>query len=572
MKEVAKAYQKVANETKLYTEEGMRKRFKLANQAIFKATGVYFTGSGLGLVKYGVPNDSEIPRLMREAIAAQPSAGAAKTMNASRKRKQRSGGEKSSKAKVVDSDKCADDDGDSDVDTITFVLQLPDGRCHATRHISREIFQSLRINADQMIPCTTETFDRWYSCVCLGLRHTLPKRIHKLNEVPGGSVLVDQGIFETTFQTLLDVYCLSQMMGTTVVSDMILNEINRSLKDEKRFYTHYGGLGKICEVNCDYIVRLLDLEPADIERLWETTLPGDPIRTLFIDLFTHNLEGTERCEEVVMQGLHSASHAAELYSTFARDHRQNGIESFISADYQEMFCAKYHNHSNEEACALSIPYAEFWSKVLEDKLDIGDTNSIYQLDTDRVNGCKIINKTGGSLDIVALYNRKPGWDWERVKSINSFVYIPPRGCQFREPQPVYFKDDEKDVNGRYPSHPGFECPDWKPLDGDDGYKKGDWNRARHFDIPDEAQKVREDEETNELLFEIEDQDWIPPSSFAQDVKRTQGNSFHEYQAYRRWLWIQRGNKIPLMTCKRWRPFNEPEIYWKDPFTDAAEGC
>jgi hypothetical protein len=91
-----------------------------------------------------------------------------------------------------------------------------------------------------------------------------------------------------------------------------------------------------------------------------------------------------------------------------------------------------------------------------------------------------------------------------------------------------------------------------------------------LNIPDEAQKVREDEETAELLFEIEDPDWIPPSSFVPDLNRAEDVSYQEHQEYRRWLWIQRGNRIPLMTCRRWRPFNGPQIPRDDTFKDAVK--
>jgi hypothetical protein len=197
MTEVAKEYQKVANETKVYSQEGMRKRFRLANQAIFKATGVYFIGSGLGLVEHGIPNDSEIPRLMREIAHTQPSARSVKVKRPSGKTKL------SHKDELPSNEKRSKDDWNYELDTVTLLLQLPGGSGYATRHITREIWQSLRITGDERISCTTAIFDRWYSCVCFGLRYTLPKRVHKLKKLPGGCVYVDEGIPSTNIHTLL---------------------------------------------------------------------------------------------------------------------------------------------------------------------------------------------------------------------------------------------------------------------------------------------------------------------------------------------------------------------------------
>jgi hypothetical protein len=195
-----------------------------------------------------VPNDSEFPRLTREA-EAQLSLAPSKPTKKSRKRKRN---ERSN-----DHELCNDDQEDNlehEVNIVTLVLQLPGGHGYATRHITREVLRCLSITADDIIPCTTEVFDRWYSCMCFGLRHTLPKRVYRLKELPWGCIHVDEGIPETTIHTLLDTYCLSQSMGTTVVSDMLLDEINRSLKNEKIFYRLFGGLGSICEENCNYVV------------------------------------------------------------------------------------------------------------------------------------------------------------------------------------------------------------------------------------------------------------------------------------------------------------------------------
>jgi hypothetical protein len=50
------------------SEEGMRKRFKAASLAVFKASGVYFDSSGLGLDAYGVPKkNAELKKFIEDA-------------------------------------------------------------------------------------------------------------------------------------------------------------------------------------------------------------------------------------------------------------------------------------------------------------------------------------------------------------------------------------------------------------------------------------------------------------------------------------------------------------------------
>jgi hypothetical protein len=551
--QVATQYQQATGEEKLFSQEGTRKRFKKVNRAIFEATGVYFLYSGLGLQEdYNVPNDTDMPQKMREAgLINDPVTRGKKFSNKSKT----SNWSKNSHRETV-----------CESEAVVLVIQPPGQSSYASRLISKKIIKTLRITSDQVVPFSVDTFDRWHTCLCFGTRHTLPKRVYKLKQMPEGYAYVDEGIPPVTIHTLLDTYRLSRFMGTTAVSDMILDGLHEVFKNEKGLFLKYQ-IGAICEGDCNDVMRFLDLEPDDIEKLWKETKRSDPIRRLIVDLLTHGLGAMEGLDRIRANALRSGSQARDLYRTFARSHREDALDAFANATSPELFYATYHSHKVDEPCYRQVLCSLLSKKWIDDTLDFSNTHLV---EIKGVNNCKIINKTGCSLDINALQGQTPHWEWQRICSVNSWILIPPKGPQIRQPRPVYFELDKVDSHGRYPSHPGYNDADWTVVESTNIYEDDDtWETAKRHGIPRSARKVREDETTGELIFDIEDESWVPPRSFATHVEREFEQSWCEFQRYRKWLWMQQGGKIPIVTCRRWRPFNGPAVMLgDDTFRDA----
>jgi hypothetical protein len=531
------------------TEEGMRKRFMKANQAIFEATGVYFTRGSLGLqgTSPSIPIESDMRRALKKL-----SSGAAQT----KKHKKPHVGEIEFEPEAID----------YELKIVELLLQPPDGLGPVTRHMTQKQWRKLHLVPGQTVCCSAETFDRWYSSFCFGVRHSLPKRVYKLAKLGGGFAYIDEGMPPVTIHTLIDTYCLSQEMGTIQVSDMILDEIHRCLQNEAALNEKYGGMGSICEDDCNDIIRFMDLTPADIENLWLSTEVDDPIRKLLVHLFLLRAVQSEWSNQHMNHARRDARFVGHLYSVFARHQCHLAIQSFAKELSPEDFCETYHNHRNREPCYLSrLPSALSKAKI-DDTLNTAKVHKVVIEGVDY----SIVNKTGDSLNMNALCANTSKWEWDGVQSINSWIYFPrTKGTQIRQPRPIYFPPEAADPIGRYPSHPGYKDPAWQLHIERDEYTHVEWELAKPLDIPDEATRCRDDKELGEYLFDMEDDTWIPPPEFARDLHREEGQNWHEFQAYRRWLWTEEGNTIPKMTCKRWWPFMGPTSHREDIFRDAV---
>lgn len=535
---------------KSYAEEGVRKLFRKANLAIYNATGVYFLHSSIGLMEeHDIPTDTTMASDLEKAGLSQSKAS------------------KQTKAARKPNNTCSTFDGSTiTVSAVTVVLQ-PRGRAQPEqRYISEEVAKTCGIHDGQQIACSGDVFDRWYSCLCFGLRHSLPKRVYLLWQSPEGHCEHrDNGVPPVTIHTLLETYCLSQLMQTTDVSDMILDELLKVFQNEKILYAKYKGRGRICEGDPNEVVRFMDLEPEDIELLWANTTLGDPIRSLVVDLLTHDLSVSEK--KNVATAVRLRRRARELYYDFVQKYQPHEIiDDFASTTYAEHFCAAYHNHAEEEPCyAWRSPSAQ--SKEMIDNTTTSP--STQSVEIAGVASCKISNNTGGPFDIEHHHDQHPGLVWKKIRSFNSWIIIPHEGPQRREPYPVYVDEDEFDEDGRWPTHPGYNNSDWTPPadEEEDNYKE-DWDRAKHQEIPRDARKKRVDDDTGEVTFEIPDEDWYPPRWFDVDRERARNEPYHEWQRYRREEWIAVGNANPYKKCVRFRPFEESRLtLWTDPFTD-----
>lgn len=143
-----------------YSHENVRKMFGRANLAVFNATGVYFLFSSLGLSRRGhdVPTDKTILKDLSHAncprvrIAKQTESG---------------GSFYSSPLQCFGK-------------VSNILLKLPGVAGHTHRSIPAEMATKYGIEEAIVIECSPEVFDRWYSCLCFGLRHSVPKRVYTL--------------------------------------------------------------------------------------------------------------------------------------------------------------------------------------------------------------------------------------------------------------------------------------------------------------------------------------------------------------------------------------------------------
>jgi hypothetical protein len=293
-------------------------------------------------------------------------------------------------------------------------------------------------------------------------------------------------------KVLLDTYCFSQFAGTTAVSDMIPYEIYQTLENEKIFIDQYSA-GGICD-DCNDIVRLLDLHSTDIEHLWKNTKADDPIRELLVDLFTHELDvdvmdsalreaiddslaheidACETMDQLRANSIECTQWAVALWGDFARDRRQKAMESFAGTLYPKLVCAQYHNHDHDELRYRSTSSSTVSKQMSDDSID---EPAKQLVEFRNYTQCEIVNMTADHVDLEELQIYLPHWDWKRVRAVNTFVFIPPKGPQIRKPRPVYFEHDEVDQNGWYPSHPGHGMPNWKP-EGVKKYNPDNWKKS-----------------------------------------------------------------------------------------------
>jgi hypothetical protein len=527
-----------------FSLEGIRKCFGRANKVVFAATGVYFLGSSLGLTGSGIPIDTAMMKdLVNAGLILKPVA-------------------KSKKAAPKVGGAASDLNFDGEVSRL--VILQPGTTAHVERLVSREIVKALSIDHDCILQVSASTFDRWYSCIAFGLRHTFPKRVYKLKQKSDGDFKYqDEGLPPVTIQVLLDTYVLSQIMGTKEVSDMIMDEIHKVLKREKSVSIQYQH-GSICLDDPNDVVRFLDLQPDDIHQLWRCTKFDDPLRALIVDLWSYELDMAEQQTE--KPDCQWARQASELHTAFARStQRYNLTEAFANGLTSAQMCASYHNHGAGEPCYKSkLPSAKS-IKIIDNLLDVP-----LPLHIDNIRHT-IFNETGGCLDLDRLQSEKQMWDWESVRSINAWIFVPMKGPQIRSVRPVFYNEYDRDEFGRLPSHPGHKKPKWaQPHPEEDEYTET-WLKAKHKEIPREARKLVKPQEGDpgEVYFDLDDEMWIAPPDFADHVKQRPGEDYHDYQRYRTWLWKQEGRQVPTVRCQRWRPSCDTPLGWKDAFVDKG---
>jgi hypothetical protein len=472
--------------------------------------------------------------------------------------------------------------------------------------VTAEVMNRLPVNENYRFRCSPEAFDLWYSCVAFRHRQNVAKRVYRLEPWDEQHIHRDYGTPTTTVADLLEVYHLSQKMGTTEVSDAILDDFAKILIDENALIAKHR-IGEATLQDCAVVVCFMSFDIEDINLLWEQTEPEDPMRDLILHVLWHHKEISVHTIEVQKSSLNAEflhawrdyiSSLEDIYKNVPVDHGDvayriapgyvNNLIGGVTGATFDDFCHDYHNHHKEglpcfrtqpESSSLIPEHADTPPKTVMVRF-----NDVLYAIEDRAS-CP-----GFECDFDPVVERKSDWDWQRIQSIAAHVVGPldaedgeERDCKLR---PTYYDPSTVDEYGRYPSHPGYRHRDWIQPDLDfeeppepDRYQKP-WAAVITQGIPAGATKYREKHVdakingkdvkiTTDVFFGIKDPTWYPPSDWEPDMKRGALWS-GEFREYRKWKWVQEGGRIPRIMAKRFRPHEDDAPTWKDPFVDRKD--
>ena len=567
------------------SQEGGRKRFMAANKAIFKLTGVYFPESSLGLKDYDVPLHNELNPILKGLGQAR-----------------------AAKKRIVACNPL--EYGGEDVQLVVF----PPGRKGGiNRFITKEVMDRLSVQEQHFFRYSLDSFDRWYTSVFRGLRHTLPRRLYCLEPWNGDSYMhLDNGTPSITMSGLFETYRLSQEVGTTGVSDMILDEIIQSFRRENELANRHEE-DRVTMQDCDKTVRTLSFDVDDINLLWEHTEQDDPIRKLVLEILYRWKDTVEDTIEEQRRMLDAdftkewkacingpgfkQCNVLEKFFHEGRKFRPMDPKEIVApgrARYENLgqengslqdFCAKYHNHVGYGSeCFRSRPESP---RLIPENFNDSKIVKVLFKDVEY----KIEDRASHdafTFDFERMVIEKPDWDWPRVRSVDAYVKGPLNlrsGKRSYYLNPAYYEIDTLDENGRYPSHPGYQLTDWTPPDLDfehfNVYEEP-WEKVMKRDIPmsatnhrEEKIRIGEDDEgepiyqITAIFFEIEDPNWCPPNDWEPYI-HSSSLSPQEVRDYRRWLWVKEGGEIPRIEVERFRPFKDGTPAWTDPFVDLKK--
>lgn len=428
------AWDKIVAGLKNISPEGERKRFMSANKAVFEFTGVYFATSPLGLDGYDIPLYAELKHYLQGT----------------------------SEAPVILRKEPTTDPLFYAGEAVQLVVFPPGQNGGVNRFVTQEVMDRLPINDQHFLEYSLDNFDRWYTSVFQGRRHSFPRRIYRLEPCNGkGFIHRDNGTPSIAMSDLFETYRLSQMMKTTEVSDTILDEIVQSFKQEIELVNKHEE-GKVTMQDCDNTIHSMSFKPGDLSLLWEHTKDNDEIRRIALESLFEKVDLLQ--DDVEEQKRH-------LNRDFVRDWQFYIIRPMVrpweivhrftqGGRSLQDFCAQYHNYGDPKSeCFRSKPES---SKLIPER---ADETRIIKIRCGAVD-LEIEDRAsyaGVTFRFEHLVEDKPKWDWLRVCSIATFVEGPidpdARRRQWRL-EPIYYEPDTVDANGRYPCHLGYQIPDW----------------------------------------------------------------------------------------------------------------
>ncbi|KAL1593065.1 hypothetical protein SLS59_009390 [Nothophoma quercina] len=236
---------------KVPSEECVRKRFKKACSELFKRTGVYFVHSAIGLDEYGVPKKQQELNDMIDQLANGTAYTAVRNAAAPTHTPTTSVAwtrERPARCRATRRPLRHHEFRLYEGEVVAFRLRVGRNGQSIVRVCDKKLARKyhalidykVSVGIEEELDCQAQVpnisfspaaYDLWHSSICFGRRHTIPQRITICREVSNGKYqLRDGGVpCSPTTELLMETYRLSQRMGSTDASDLILDEIVRRL-------------------------------------------------------------------------------------------------------------------------------------------------------------------------------------------------------------------------------------------------------------------------------------------------------------------------------------------------------
>lgn len=599
------------------SDEGMRKRFRVANKIIFDATKVYFVNSGMGLEEYGYSTDTEVAKLLKKAESINNQGQNNATSKLARicqqtrsapslKRPKKRSSNKTDRVNIFELGECNRLLIHGSVMKVLVNPRPWDPNNNTLRYIPMQTGIEHRLPkniTEEIMPWSVTAFDLWYTIFYFKHRSGLPKRLWKVREffphtqpiffqrfpyTRLAQPLVDPerlgdpqythediGAFLPSMRVLLETYCLSHFTRTQAISDMILDTIHEILIKDQQLIKKYSQ-GRIIKAEDDPVIRFFDLKPKDIENLWEQTDIDNAMRRLISDVL-HHAEGMGE-QSCINDTQIAVTKYIELYESLRRD---QVIQEFAKGISRKAFCILYHHHHqhhllgwhtkcyrSEENCDMSEEFINNAniSKESQNFLDHYSKKRTFQ--HEGVVYTALDETNGIGLDFTSLQRKAPGWRWNRLRSVMTKATIQQDGTLRKGSVPVYYDSEDMDDYGRYPSHPGFKNPNWvHPEAFRTNTQAESFTDIRTPNI----QGTHKHKGHGGIIVTIQDPHWDPPAGFADYIELKDYGTYARFQQARRTAWEEAGNEIPTITVRRFSPEKDGSLKrGKDTFIDASD--
>ncbi|KAJ4335185.1 hypothetical protein N0V87_006339 [Didymella glomerata] len=224
---VAKRSAYPGKEGKQPSMEGVRKRFKNANSAIFALTGVYFPESSQGLEAWGIKKPA------KPEMTASHSARATTTGGWTPARLHGDDEATIYQGEVVAVQLKSPSDGHPSVRICDAQLIPAYDELITYEEMLDEIDEPCIEAIAPFLPFSAKAFDHWHSSVCRGGEQEFPKRTLVCKQIDDDQYMlrVNSKARKVSASLMLETYVVSQAMGTTRTSSMILGELRKKFNN-----------------------------------------------------------------------------------------------------------------------------------------------------------------------------------------------------------------------------------------------------------------------------------------------------------------------------------------------------
>ncbi|KAF3032192.1 hypothetical protein E8E11_002545 [Didymella keratinophila] len=207
--------------------EGVRKRFKNANHAIFKLTGVYFQTPDQGLKDWGIKKPAKESKEQKASRSASPTTDGEWTSFHLDGRLEHA----VYRGDVVAVQLKSPSDSRSSVRICDASLIPAYDKLITYEELFDENDQPYIEAIAPFLPFSAKAFDHWHFAACLSNDQGFPKQTLVCKQIDDNKYMlrVNSKAHEASAGLLLQTYVVSQAMGTTETSSMIFAELKKKL-------------------------------------------------------------------------------------------------------------------------------------------------------------------------------------------------------------------------------------------------------------------------------------------------------------------------------------------------------